>query len=494
MKILLSFCLLFILSNSYSQYIEKKWFDKSDSAYGYYTIIPPSSNRIQGALILLDGFGGNADQFFAETKIHNVSWNNDILTIAIPTGMRLYLDKSMTDLLNRITKEIVDTYQLRKDQFAIGGMSSGGTIALRYAELCAERPGEFPVLPKAVFAVDSPLDLVDLYKSEERDLQKNNGGWWLGENRMIIDRFKTELGDPYKDITKYKAVSPLLREGNDSTNEKYLKDMAVRTYHDVDVTWHIQNRGRSLYETNMLNGSELISRLMQLGNKQAEFVASKSPCRRSNGQRHPHTWSIVDETDLIQWIKEKLHFYPQHVATAFSYNAPGNWGQETILFPINFAPELPYKGFEELRFAPGWGDAGSNEKWAYTILWWLDGKYNFDEKILKHDLEFYFTGLTKQRAMADKMDMSLYKPAKAIVEKIKTAGGDKQTFQAIADIFDAQVTKKPGKLWFKIHVKECNDSERTIVLIEAAGNDFRQPVWVSLDAINDQFKCVRELQ
>jgi hypothetical protein len=492
MKIIYSICLLLAFNTTFAQYIEKKWFDKADSVYGYYTVIPPLSNRVQGALLLLDGFGGNADQFFSETKIHNVSWNNDILTVAIPTGMRLYADKSMIDLLNRISKEVADTWHLRKDQFAIGGMSSGGTIALRYAELCHETPTAYPVSPKAVFIVDSPVDLIDLYKSEERDLEKNNGGWWLGENRMIIDRFKTELGDPSRDIAKYKAVSPMLREGKDSTNEKWLKDIAVRTYHDVDISWHLQNRGRSFYETNMLNGSELISRLVRMGNKQAEFVASKIPGRRSNGQRHPHTWGIVDETDLVQWIKEKLNFYPANIAVPFFYNAPANWGQETILFPIDFAPGLSYKGFEELRFAPGWGNADSNEKWAYTILWWLDGKYDFDEKVLQHDLESYFSGLTKRRAVADKLDMNLYKPAKAVVEKIKTAGGDKQTFQAVADIFDAQVTRKPGKLWFKIHVKECNDSDRTIVLLEVAANPYTQAVWNDLDAINNQFKCKRD--
>src|SRR5690349_4140589 len=98
MKVVFSICLLLAFNTTFAQYIEKKWFDKTDSVYGYYTVIPPSTNRIQGVLLLLDGFGGNADQFFSETRIHNVSWNNDILTVAIPTGMRLYADKSMIDL------------------------------------------------------------------------------------------------------------------------------------------------------------------------------------------------------------------------------------------------------------------------------------------------------------------------------------------------------------------------------------------------------------
>ena len=143
-------CLLLTGTNGViAQYIEKKWIDKSDSVYGYYTIIKPSAGRIQGALFLIDGFGGNAESFLAETKIHNVAGNNELLIVGIPNGSRLYLDSSMKALLNRIGKEIVETFGLRKDQFAIGGMSSGGTIALRYAELCkgprAVRPAAGPV-------------------------------------------------------------------------------------------------------------------------------------------------------------------------------------------------------------------------------------------------------------------------------------------------------------------------------------------------------------
>lgn len=486
----LSFLFLPLLCHfSFGQYPEKTWFDSKDSVYGYYVTIKPASHRIQGVLILLDGYGGNADGFFSETKIHNVAWANDILTICIPTGMRLYIDQSMTELLNRVAKEIIQTYGLRKDQFAIGGMSSGGTIALRYAELCIEKPAEFPIQPKAVFDVDSPLDLVGLYKSSERDLKKNSGGWWLGEAQMIVDRFKKELGDPYTDLKKYQEVSPFVREAKDTVNEKYLSKIAVRTYHEENVSWYIQNRGRSLYETNTLDASELISRLVLLGNKQAEFVASKIQGRRSNGTRHPHSWNIADEIDLVQWVKEKLNFYPDHLETSYSYTAPEGWGQELILFPFAFAPEVSYKGFEDLRFAPGWGDEKSDDKWAYTILWWLDSSYSFNEKILKEDLENYYSGLTKQRAVEIKLDMAAYTPATVQVQKTKAVKGDIETYTATIAFFDPYVTKKSGNLYLKMHVKECANKSRTILLIEAAGNDFNKPVWLKLDGINENFKC-----
>lgn len=491
MKLNVIFGLLTLLPTIFAsgQYIEKKWFDKNDAVYGYYTSIPPMSGRVQGVLLLLDGYSGNADGFFPETKIHNVAWANDILTIGIPTGNRLYLDTSMITLLSRVCKEVIQLYGLRKDQFAIGGMSSGGTIAMRYAELCYEKPSEFPIQPRAVFDVDSPLDLAGLYQSSERDLAKNNGGWWLGEARWITERLKNEVGDPATDLEKYNTVSPFVREAKDTVNERFLAGIAVRTYHDVDVNWFIQNRKRSLYETNLLDGSELISRLVALGNTQAEFISSAVPGRRSNGQRHPHSWNIVDETDLVQWIKKQLHFYPEHLAAPYSYTAPAGWTNELILFPMNFAPGLSYKGFEEIRFAPGWGNGDSGDKWAYTMLWWLDSTYRFTPAILEQNLEEYYTGLTRQQAVAAKLDLSAHTPAKVTVQPAKTGQGDKATYTATASFFDAFVTRKPGTLYFKIHVKDCPDKTRTILLIEAAGNPFTQPVWEQLGQVNTGFRC-----
>jgi hypothetical protein len=483
--------LILAINTSYAQDIEKRWFDKSDSVYGYYVIIKPFTPNIQGAIILLDGFSGNADAMLRETRIHSVACTNDILTICFPTGQRLYADKSIIDLMNRALTEIILEFKLRRDQFAIGGMSSGGTIALRYAELCREKPAEYPISPKAVFDVDSPLDLVNFCETSEKDLQQNANMWWTGEGRMVLNKLKNEIGDYKTDIKKFNAVSPFYKDGKEPGNEKFLKDIAFRTYHDVDINWHIQNRRHSIYNTNMLNGSELVNRLVIQGSTQAEFIQSKIQGRRNNGMRHPHSWNIVDEAELVQWIKEKLNFYPDNLEKPFVYNAPSAWSHETIIFPMDFAPEISYKGFEELRFAPGWGDPNSSDKWAYTILWWLDGVYNFNEKTLQQNLESYYTGLTKRRAIAEKLDMNAWTPAKSQVQKIKTSKGDRETFTATTAIFDSQVTKKPGTLYFKIHVKDCPDKTKTILLIEVAENVFTAAAWQQLDKINDEFGCLK---
>ena len=85
--------------------------------------------------------------------------------------------------------------------------------------------------------------------------------------------------------------------------------------------------------------------------------------------------------------------------------------------------------------------------------------------------------------------MSGYVPAKFDVLKVKTAKGDVETYTATGSIFDAFVIKQPGSLYIKIHVKECKEKNKTIVLYEIAGSAFNQPVWLQLDLINENFRC-----
>ncbi|MFM7857623.1 MAG: hypothetical protein ACKO96_38310, partial [Flammeovirgaceae bacterium] len=100
--------------------------------------------------------------------------------------------------------------------------------------------------------------------------------------------------------------SPFYAASNEPGNERFLKNTAVRVYHDMDVVWQLQNRRRSLYDNNALCSSELINRLLLMGNDKAAFVQSDRKGYRSNGMRHTHSWSIVDEVECIQWIKEVL--------------------------------------------------------------------------------------------------------------------------------------------------------------------------------------------
>ena len=79
----------------------------------------------------------------------------------------------------------------------------------------------------------------------------------------------------------------------------------------------------------------------------------------------------------------------------FAMPIPDGWRTETIPFPLEFAPDLPYTGLEELRFAPGMFEAGSPDFWSYAFVWWVDAGQPTDLGSLAAHLESYFRGLAR---------------------------------------------------------------------------------------------------
>jgi hypothetical protein len=61
-----------------------------------------------------------------------------------------------------------------------------------------------------------------------------------------------------------------------------------------------------LYELNALDQTAMITALQQMGNTQAEFINAFGKGYRIEGFRHPHSWSIIDPEELLQWINGQL--------------------------------------------------------------------------------------------------------------------------------------------------------------------------------------------
>jgi hypothetical protein len=304
-KYIFVFGLLAILSwnTTIAQNYEKVVVNAKDSTSGYYLAVKPPTSSISGVLVLLDGFGGAAESIPVESMLPNIAYANGILTVAAAMGQKIYADSAVIGKLNLLLKDVIKRYNVAPDKFVIGGFSAGGTIALRYVELCKESPSTYPVNPRAVFAVDSPVDLIDLWTFFEKQIEKNYSDVAVGEAKFVSALMQQEHGTPKANLQTYKWLTPFYNLQKGEGNEKYLKNIPVRVYHDVDVVWRLQNRRQSAYEGNYLNSSELILRLMLMKNEAAEFVKGRTGYR-SNGMRHPHSWNIVDEVEFIQWMKK----------------------------------------------------------------------------------------------------------------------------------------------------------------------------------------------
>ena len=53
---------------------------------------------------------------------------------------------------------------------------------------------------------------------------------------------------------------------------------------------------------NAIDLAGLINQLKILGGKKAELITTIEKGYGDDGSRHPHSWSIVDEKELIEWF------------------------------------------------------------------------------------------------------------------------------------------------------------------------------------------------
>ena len=304
MRILLPFIFLLATARSQAQAFDKVVPDQ-DYPYNHYLALEPADS-VRGALLLFPGFSQTVESVFGESQLPNVAYTNGLLTLVIAGGSFLAADDTWNARTNFLLNHALDKYQIPADKVVIGGFSAGGTLALGYTEACYRYPDAFPVQPRAVFAVDSPIDLFEIWDYFEREIARDFSEAGTNEARFIRQRMIDTYGTPEDNPDKYQQLSPFRVNQSKPGNEQYLLDVAVRLYYEVAIDWQLHNRRRSVYDANFLQGSDLIRALLDQGHQGAAFIQSERTGRRSNGLRHPHSWSIVDEVDCVQWLLEVL--------------------------------------------------------------------------------------------------------------------------------------------------------------------------------------------
>ncbi|MEQ8473273.1 MAG: hypothetical protein RIC35_18905 [Marinoscillum sp.] len=276
-----------------------------DSLKSYTAVAPPANAK--GMIVFLPGFNQPIEDLLKETAFQNLAYIHGLATIFIPIGPKLFADRSVVKLLNEAINTAMAKYNIPKDKVIIGGFSAGGTIALRYSQFCIKYPDSYPMVPKAVFAVDSPVDLATLYEYCQREISTNYSQIGVTEARYAISIMERDFGgSPSGYPERYGELSPFNTEMEIGGNIAILKHLPVRSYHDVDVNWQIKNRRRSLMDMNVTPASEMINQLVMMGNEEAELIISIGTGVRSNGQKHPHSMSIIDDQELVIWALKKL--------------------------------------------------------------------------------------------------------------------------------------------------------------------------------------------
>lgn len=153
-------------------------------------------------------------------------------------------------------------------------------------------------------------------------------------------------------------------------------------------------------------------------------------------------------------------------------DSPEGWGLEVMTFPLGFAREIDYQGFEEIWFAPGWKDVGSQEFWAYAFVWYLDAGAEMTSEKLTDQMEAYFNGIqevSNSNAVFIELNDGSY------VGSIRT--------------FDKFTTKKEFVLNVKMRSQYCSKTNKYTYLFHIVPLPFDHQVWSSLERVKLSEDC-----
>jgi len=167
---------------------------------------------------------------------------------------------------------------------------------------------------------------------------------------------------------------------------------------------------------------------------------------------------------------------------------PPGWTTEKIPFPIEFAPQISYKGTEDLRFAPGWAKKGDPQYWSYAFLWWLENDPAINEEALEKDLTAYYNGLVNANIAERKIPSIKIVPTVIKVKKISTAPNDTATYSGTINMLDYMIPA-PMVLNSIIHVRNCESKKRTAVYFAMSPQQADHAIWKEFDGMVKGLGC-----
>jgi hypothetical protein len=268
-----------------------------------YTLVLPDDNDADGLIVLLNS-DRDAGKDVVEPSLEYYALQNNLGVLFITTGNRLefFFSEDSIRKVDRYIGEVIENYNIPKKNLFFAGMSLSGTRALKYAQFCAEGKSEFGFLPAAVAVCDAPLDFVRFWKESDKAKRLNFNPLTANEGEWVTAYLEKNLGIPKENLSAYQNYSVYCYYAEGGGNVKLLKDIPVRAYTEPDVLWWMETRRKDYYAMNAVDLAAMINELNISGNENAELIITHDKGYHPDGTRHPHSWSIVNNTELVEWF------------------------------------------------------------------------------------------------------------------------------------------------------------------------------------------------
>ncbi|MTI31616.1 hypothetical protein [Xanthovirga aplysinae] len=158
---------------------------------------------------------------------------------------------------------------------------------------------------------------------------------------------------------------------------------------------------------------------------------------------------------------------------------PSDWGFEHIDFPLDFAPNISYEGFEELRFAPGMFDPSSEDYFTYAFVLALKNQNRISKKEIIDFLHAYYKGLSRSVAKSKNQEVDVSKIQ--VTEKRWVKEGSRKVLLVKMSFLDTFSDGREIPLFLEIELIPQNSKNHLLLFALASTfSDKDSETWASL--------------
>jgi predicted alpha/beta-fold hydrolase len=264
----------------------------------YYLELLPKEQATKGIIVIFPGLFDHPYSIFMETPLTQECVKNGYIVI-IPVLSKendeFDLSKTSMELLDTMLNEVITSNNMPiNTNIVMGGFSIGGTRAINFYIYNSKILKKSKTI-RAVFAIDPPLDFERLINSDAKK----------GSNSLLT-LLQKDLGDSLKtNNTLIKNYSIFSQDSNNNDSLPDFLQSKLRIYSEPDILWYMQNKKMDLYDMNIVDDAGYINLLKNrnINNKVELIITENKGFRKGTNDRNPHSWSILDVKDFLEWIK-----------------------------------------------------------------------------------------------------------------------------------------------------------------------------------------------
>lgn len=276
----------------------KKKDSKNRDDIGYILKCP---SKPKGLVVLFPMYGMTISETDFQTRIDEKFYEENFASLIINYKKDFFLDKKDFNLLYKLVNKIIINNNIPLDKIIIGGFSTGGNIALCYSIWV----NKLNLLnkPMGIFVGDSPVDLPLFYKQKMSIL--NNSDKYdenvINTSKYLIQILDNSIGNPESDSDAYSKFSPYNHNDIENSNIKYLLDYPICFYSEPALEWYKKNIGFDYDDLNSFSIDSFQNELKKRSLRKIEFIKTLNK-GYVNGKKIPHSWSIINENHLFNWM------------------------------------------------------------------------------------------------------------------------------------------------------------------------------------------------